>query len=219
MKATQLFFCALLTTPACSSLLKFEPMDSDSEEEEESDALTDPMQDDATDTTEIDGETPEVPDTDALTDGSEEEAPPGCWTDPASGLMWQVTPPEGYMNWQAAMDYCDGLDLCGHGDWHLPTISELRSIIRGCPATETDGACGVTDECVERTCQGDECDGCAEGNGSSGGCYSDASLPGECSWYWSSSISNPDIWFVGFNPARVWNTSKDSNLYVRCARE
>lgn len=177
---TNLFFCALLTLPACSSLLKFEPMDSDLEEEEEADALTDPMQDDAADT-EIDvtqdGEvTPEIPDTDALTDGSDEEG----------------APPEGYMNWQAAMDYCDGLALCGHGDWHLPTISELRSIIRGCPATETGGSCGVTDECVERDCWSEECQGCTTGAGPTDGCYWETSLSDECdSWFWSSTESIP----------------------------
>ena len=33
------------------------------------------------------------------------------------------------ITWQEAVDYCDGLSFAGSGDWHLPTFTELDSIV------------------------------------------------------------------------------------------
>jgi hypothetical protein len=48
--------------------------------------------------------------------------------DRATGLVWQkecVTS----KTWQGALTYCEELDLGGYGDWRLPNINELRSLV------------------------------------------------------------------------------------------
>lgn len=48
-----------------------------------------------------------------------------AWTDPKTGLEWELNPPRERMAWQEAMDRCAAL---GDG-WRLPTIEELRTIV------------------------------------------------------------------------------------------
>ncbi|NTV13165.1 MAG: beta-propeller fold lactonase family protein [Desulfobulbaceae bacterium] len=49
-------------------------------------------------------------------------------TDRDSGLMWQQSE-GGAMNWEAALSYCQGLNLATLGDWRLPNLKELNSLI------------------------------------------------------------------------------------------
>ncbi len=51
----------------------------------------------------------------------------GTVTDNKTGLVWQQEEP-GNMTWQAALDYCEGLNLVNKSDWRLPTIKELESL-------------------------------------------------------------------------------------------
>ena len=64
-------------------------------------------------------------------------------TDGDTGLVWQKEPTGDYMVWEDAQAHCDALSLDGFDDWRLPSISELRTLIRGCPETKSDGSCGV----------------------------------------------------------------------------
>jgi len=142
-------------------------------------------------------------------------------------VNWQNPAADPQMQWQEAIDYCENLTLDGHDDWHLPTISELRSLIRGCPATETGGSCGVTDSCLSSTCSNSGCDGCSSGGGPAGGCYWLDGMEDPCEYYWSSSffegshddaggaieVSNP--WLVNFDSGYV---VKGNNGSVRCVR-
>jgi len=105
-------------------------------------------------------------DTDADTDCDEDGGigdcgPPWGWYDETSGLCWQDPPHDVPLGWEEAIDHCDALALGGRCDWRLPSISELRSFVRGCPATVTGGECGVTDDCSSGGCSDlSSCYGC-----------------------------------------------------------
>ncbi len=150
----------------------------------------------------------------------------GTWTDPISGLVWQASPPTTPRSWEEAIDYCDDLSLAG-GGWRLPTISEYRTLIRGCEETMTDGSCGVTDSCLDSmSCWDDSCEGCEQGEGP--GQYG-AYWPDEIHsnayihWYWSSSpvTNRPDRgWNVNFDSARIDdNVAGYSDLQALCVRD
>jgi len=145
----------------------------------------------------------------------------GTWIDPTFSLTWQNPPAEEKMSWGEAKQYCSGLELDG-GGWRLPTIGELRTLIRGCPDTATGGECGVTDSCLSSSCQ-DSCD-CSPGGGPADGCYWPGEIEGPCDWYWSSlSLSDNDelAWYVSFDDGGVNYVVVSigtADLHVRCLR-
>jgi len=147
----------------------------------------------------------------------------GTANDPCSGLMWQIAAPEDLSGWSAAESYCAGLNLGGHADWSVPTIDELRSAIRGCAATQSGGACGVTDACLDHSCQGsDMCAGCVSDAGPDGGCYWPTPLGGPCTWFWSSSPLPGDpttVWGAYFLTAAVDTSLVTTLSAVRCVRQ
>ncbi|MDP8257794.1 MAG: DUF1566 domain-containing protein, partial [Candidatus Alcyoniella australis] len=137
-------------------------------------------------------------------------------------LTWQNPPSEDSMSWDEAKTYCANLSFDGHDDWRLPTISELRSLIRGCDATETGGACNVTDDCTESDCWNNPCIGCEYGEGpGSGGAYWPDEMTGEIFWYWSSSSVahyGDRAWAVGFNTGYVGEDGTGNYSGARCVR-
>jgi hypothetical protein len=61
----------------------------------------------------------------------------GTVSDKVNGLMWQQgdTQNSSPRDQRAAVDYCAALDLAGHTDWRLPTVTELKSLlVVGIPA-------------------------------------------------------------------------------------
>jgi len=142
----------------------------------------------------------------------------GAWIDPSSGLTWQNPPSEKKLNWSDAKKYCSYLELGGYSDWRLPTISELRSLIRGCPQNQTGGSCRVTDRCLSfRLCH-ERCDACGYKYGK---CYWPSVLKGDCTYFWSSSavVDLGHAWYVGFNFGYVDGYSYVYNdFYARCVR-
>ncbi|MBI5528066.1 MAG: SUMF1/EgtB/PvdO family nonheme iron enzyme [Deltaproteobacteria bacterium] len=146
----------------------------------------------------------------------------GVWIDSTTGLMWQNPASDRTFTYDEAIVYCGDLYLDGHDDWRVPTISELRSLIRGCPDTQTGGACGVTDSCLEDSCRWQGCSGCLLlGGPGEGGCYWDAALRGPCYFYWSSSSyagATSLAWYVFFFYGNVDYFVKPPTLWVRCVR-
>lgn len=154
--------------------------------------------------------------------GEEVSTPAGIWTDPESGLVWQKSAPYVAMYRAAAQAHCAELTLAG-GGWHLPTVEELRTLIRGCPATVPGGSCNVdSGDCLLWECRDDSCTGCAfYGGGGKGGCYWPEELGGMCASYWSSSDveDKPELaWHVGFQGAYVSPTYVTALTHVRCVR-
>jgi len=112
----------------------------------------------------------------------------GTWFDAATGLRWEEPPSDDKQKQADAAAYCAALEIGGLGDWRLPTVGELRGLIRGCDDTVVGGSCGVDDACVQASCGGlFGCLGCEKYQGPADGCYWPAELGGTCAWYWSST--------------------------------
>jgi hypothetical protein len=129
-------------------------------------------------------------------------------------LSWSKISEE-EMNRNSAVEYCENLNEDNHSDWTLPTISQLRTLIKNCPATETIGECKVTDNCLSwGKCKKGVCEGCSN---KSDGRYSKF---GDLGGFWSSSAesSGDNAWNVDFNDGSVNSYYKGYNYAVRCVR-
>ena len=145
------------------------------------------------------------------------------YTDPSSGLTWQNPPSDNDMNWQDALNYCDNLVFDGQSDWRLPSISELRTLIKGCPDTETGGSCGVKDGCLSSECSSIICTGCDFLLGPAGGCYWPEEMNDgpPCYWFFSFSVYEDDsnlVWGVTFTSAGFTALPVGGHASVRCVR-
>lgn len=144
------------------------------------------------------------------------------WIDPDTGITWQVKPYKLYVTWDTAVTRCEELELDGRDDWRLPTISELRTLIRGCWKTVPGGECAVTDECTNYDdCWDSNCD-CPTQSGPNNGCYGPFELPFECESFWSSTTSASDpnfAWYAFFGSGGVYGNTTDAHAIARCVRE
>lgn len=92
----------------------------------------------------------------------------GIWVDPKpfpgtdTHLMW-----ENPMTYTAfggvepshadSVTYCENLVLAGHDDWRLPTIDELRTLVRGVSTIAYGGKCPTSENCTDQAkCTDDE---------------------------------------------------------------
>ncbi|HPQ70877.1 MAG TPA: DUF1566 domain-containing protein [bacterium] len=143
------------------------------------------------------------------------------WTDVESGLMWQLAGMYEALDWAGAQQYCEDLDVAGFTDWRLPTLDELRTLVRGCPSAEYLGPCGVNESCFEPDCRNQDCDGCQWAKGPDNGCYWAADVKGPCGEYWSvTPVPDSDTaWYLHFKNGYVgadYMTQTYPN--VRCVR-
>jgi len=144
------------------------------------------------------------------------------WVDPASGLTWENPPSEEERDRHSATAYCQNLDLGGFKDWRLPTIDELRTLIRGCPATQDGGTCNVEEEnCKSISCRDMSCRGCPRIEVPANKCFWPKVIEGECINYRSStklSTYGRLYWFVDFYLGEVFFERLPGDHNVRCVR-
>lgn len=147
--------------------------------------------------------------------------PVGYWRDPLAELDWENPPRCGKRSLSGAEAYCDWLPLDG-GGWRVPRIGELRSLIRGCGATEFNGICGVEESCLYWTpCRDNSCDGCSAEQGPADGCYWPDGIEGTCGGYWSQSLVQDNLGYafsVVFGSGRINPVKGLDQLSCRCVR-
>jgi len=148
----------------------------------------------------------------------------GGYFDPRTSLCWESQDSDAdSLTYNDSVKRCEELVLELTDDWRLPTISEARSIIRGCPTTETGGSCAVDDG--SGTDELNDCAGCYFNNGPDlSGCYWDDSMDSFCfsSSYWSSTPSNDSAghFTVRFSTGQVsLNAGALVMFKARCVRK
>jgi len=129
-----------------------------------------------------------------------------------------------------AFNYCKNLEENGHSDWRLPTVSEMRNIVINCPDIETQGECGITDECLDRNeCWNNKCSGCGIIIDKRYSKFWDTesfytSSPNTSEWESEWNIENDtdfyfsDTWVVDFSLSRIMNEYAKFQHHVRCIR-
>ncbi|MCP4676024.1 MAG: DUF1566 domain-containing protein [Deltaproteobacteria bacterium] len=143
-----------------------------------------------------------------------------CWEDPPGNM-----PDAGTYNYSDADEHCKDMD----SSWHIPSIEELRSLVRNCSASEWNllsdqgGACQVSNDCNSVSCRDSSCEAPCEDNPD---CYWDSELSGSCSgdgdWnrlYWSSinkGDSNNEAWTLSFYNGDIVSRRKDYDARIRC---
>lgn len=165
----------------------------------------------------------------------------GQWQVFSEGVVWDSrgrrfwrTQRQEVDNWSTAQSSCIAV---GDGRrWRVPNISELRSLVKNCPAIESGGECRVSDpNCLDSDC--DYVDyypehglpGYRPGCICSGSTKYDVALdwgipnyPGTGTFWSSSSASSVWAWSISFNPPLnpssviVDSQSKTYSGYVRC---
>lgn len=203
--------------------------DADADTDSDVDADTD-VDSDSDTATETGSETDTGSDVENTDDGGSCAAA-GAWYDPDTGLCWFVPPTEDGISWADAMAACDALEVGAYGDWRLPLIQELITLIRGCVEGDATGdlsasACGVTDpDCLASWCFGEGCLECNEAMGpyEPEGCYWNPGfeVAEPCDGYWSASseaYNLVDAWAVNFRRGSVRTGDKAEYGFAACVR-
>ena len=153
--------------------------------------------------------------------------PQGHWLDPATNLRWEhparfLSGEEG--TWTAANSYCAALTTGGvpAGTWRLPSIDQLRSLIRNSPATQPGGTCRACEDCSS-PCLSFDCSTRCHDNPPSNTClYWEPNLGTQCtmpfSWFSRSEVTTSPgkYWTVSFYEGGVWPSTVLAG--ARCVR-
>jgi hypothetical protein len=117
--------------------------------------------------------------------------------------------------WEPAKAYCENLDYAGHNDWRLPNLTELKSLVQGCAATNE---CPVTAENPAYPGNySSVCKTCASGNYMPAGLGLKIDFP-----YWTSTTDDPSkatrVWAINFMNGEVFYSYASANHYAMCVR-
>ena len=91
------------------------------------------------------------------TDDNDNDIGDACdltFTDPDTGLVWMnistYLMDEYYTvgEWEDAALACEELDFAGFTDWRAPSVDAIRSLVSGCAAIESNGACQLHNNCL-----------------------------------------------------------------------
>jgi len=113
------------------------------------------------------------------------------WTDPRTGLEWQVHSP-GKLNWEEALEYARSLRIDGKSGWRLPTALELESLLDRRTLLERIRPIMREDVPFRDTLS-----------------------------YWSSTTFAPDTrnaWIVMFDGGYILSYYKSNRYHIRCVR-
>jgi hypothetical protein len=109
------------------------------------------------------------------------------WNDPGTSLSWQNPQKDAYvpdypgLTQPDALRYCNKLVMGGFDNWRLPDIDELRTLVRGNPSSETDGACPFHKGSTREDMEDPACEQAPDYEGpGSNGCYWVDELTGPC---------------------------------------
>ena len=152
----------------------------------------------------------------------------GIWVDPDTYLIWEN--PMGNkgvggtgIGQAKAVEYCENLVLAGADDWRLPTIDELRTLVRGVSTTMTGGKCPTSESCTDQdSCNKDKDNKHGFGN-SCLGCNALGDTYDQTISYLTENdcllsdrqIENGEIYIVPVmfgDPSRVWSNTKNTGL-------
>jgi hypothetical protein len=142
--------------------------------------------------------------------------------DVETGLCWKVDTSTELLNYQDAEKFCSEM---GGGDWSLPKIDELISLIQGCGTRDcyVAEATPSNNGCTNEYCNdGPICEDCEHMQGpAASGCYWNDELAGGCTRYWSRtdlSTYGGHAWTVGFHRGHIFPYPKIAEMAVRCVK-
>jgi flagellar biosynthesis GTPase FlhF len=124
-----------------------------------------------------------------------------------NGLMWEKTHA---MNWNDAMEYAKNLQFGGYSDWRLPTVDELKEVVRSCGGTPAEYNDKNSSSIIDKNIA----------NSSYRSCYKNKGFEDNCLYWSCASVSGRTkyAWIVYFGFGDVGNGNKDYDYSLRCVR-
>lgn len=133
-------------------------------------------------------------------------------------------------SYNEAVEYCKNLKEGNHNDWRLPTIDELRTIIKDSPRTEIGGTCKISEKAGKLAYKdrNSECSGssyCTMGT-LVYDCSNHSQFNDKGRFLSSSKLSDfsNEIWIINFSSGEIERCSAKSDFgkvlcgQVRCVR-